>query len=93
MTALVKWARLVRYVADDGQVRLGEPQVPDGSSDVLELAKEGNLNVDVLEGFSVLSARPTGRHEKVKQLIAPLAVENVPFIRCIGLNYKTHSKM
>lgn len=92
MASSVEWKRLVRYVADDGVVRLGEPQLSEENSDVLGLVQHDSLVVEVLEGSSVLSARPTGRKEGVKQLLAPLAVEDVPYIRCIGLNYKTHSE-
>ena len=92
MASMLSWKRLVRYIAHDQQVRFGEPRLPDGSSDILSLAREGNLVVEVLEGNSVLYAKSTGREESVKELLSPLAAEDVPFIRCIGLNYKTHSK-
>ena len=93
MTPTVPWSRLVRYVADDGKIKLGEPQVSDTTSDILKLASEDDLTVEILEGTNVLLAHPTGRHEKVKQLLAPVPVESVPFIRCIGLNYTTHSTL
>ncbi|KAK3704867.1 hypothetical protein LTR37_013558 [Vermiconidia calcicola] len=90
MSPVVHWKRLVRYIAEDGIVRLGEPKVGTDSFDILKLAREGNLTVEILEGSSVLSAKPTGGEEKVESLLAPLAVKEVPFVRCIGLNYKTH---
>ena len=92
MSPVVHWKRLVRYIAEDGIVRLGEPKVGTDSFDILKLAREGNLTVEILQGSSVLSAKPTGGEEKVESLLAPLAVKEVPFVRCIGLNYKTHSK-
>lgn len=91
---LVSWDRLVRYVpeGEDSQVRFGEPILQQGrDDDVGELARKGKLIVKVLTGDDVFQATPTSRVDKVKKLLGPLAVHDVPIIRCIGLNYKTHS--
>jgi len=90
--SLVQWNRLVRYVADDGSIRYGEPVLPDTKSDINQLALEGNLQVVVLEGADVLSATPTNKKEIVKTLLGPLTPKDVPYVRCIGLNYKSHSQ-
>ncbi|KAK4546396.1 hypothetical protein LTR36_002073 [Oleoguttula mirabilis] len=72
------------------QVRYGEPQIPDESTDVLQLARDGKLIVKILQGDKALSAAPTGKDDNVKQLLSPLAAKEVPFVRCVGLNYTTH---
>jgi hypothetical protein len=51
------------------------------------------LQVKVLQGDHPLSAIPTGQIEMVARLLGPLEPSNVPIIRCIGLNYKTHSTL
>ncbi|KAH6689898.1 hypothetical protein F5X68DRAFT_254596, partial [Plectosphaerella plurivora] len=91
-TSYVSWQRLVRYLPADnlnGPARYGEPIVETG--EVLEdLAIAGSLRVKVLEGATPWEAKANGETEKVGRLLGPLTPEDVPIIRCIGLNYKTH---
>jgi 2-keto-4-pentenoate hydratase/2-oxohepta-3-ene-1,7-dioic acid hydratase in catechol pathway len=92
-TKLVAWDRLVRYVsASDGTVKYGQPILESPDVDVAALAKEGKLEVHVAEGDNPLAARPGSQKDQVKSLLGPFRVEDVPIIRCIGLNYKTHIK-
>lgn len=92
MAPLVGWKRLIRYQAQDGLIKFGEPIVNGSSTDILKLVADGKLEVNVLEGQDFVSAVPTGRKEHVKTILSPLSVEDVPFIRCVGLNYRSHSK-
>jgi 2-keto-4-pentenoate hydratase/2-oxohepta-3-ene-1,7-dioic acid hydratase in catechol pathway len=90
---LIAWDRLVRYVsASDGNVKYGQPILSSPDVDVAALAKEGKLEVYVAEGDNPLAARPGSQKDQVKSLLGPFRVEDVPIIRCIGLNYKTHIK-
>lgn len=93
MAPLTAWDRLVRYVsAKDGKIRYGEPIVSDSKPDIDQLAQDGKLEVKILDGPNPIEARPTGEQDTVKQLLGPLTAKDVPIIRCVGLNYKTHSK-
>ena len=83
----------MRYTSHEGKVRFGEPQIQDSKADIVKLAEDGELFVEVLEGDHPLKLQRTGTSDRVARLLGPLAVEDVPFIRCIGLNYKTHSKL
>jgi len=90
---LIAWDRLVRYVsASDGTVKYGQPILDSPDVDVAALAKEGKLEVYVAEGSNPLAAQPGSLKDQVKSLLGPFRVEDVPIIRCIGLNYKTHIK-
>jgi len=90
---LIAWDRLVRYVsASDGTVKYGQPILDSPDANVAALAKEGKLEVHVAEGSDPLAARPGSQKDQVKSLLGPFRVEDVPIIRCIGLNYKTHIK-
>lgn len=90
--AITAWTRLVRYVsAKDNQIHYGEPILSDDNADIDALAQEGKLRVKVLDGDNGMDAKPTGAEDEVKQLLGPLRSDEVPMIRCIGLNYKTHS--
>jgi hypothetical protein len=95
MTRLVAWDRLVRYqpVASN-EVRYGQPVLESTQTEqIAQLAKDGKLEVEILKGPSPLEATPTGKREKVGKLLGPLAASDVPIVRCIGLNYKTHSEL
>ena len=92
MALPLQWSRLIRYLSKDGQIRYGEPQLSEGTADLLKLAQNGKLKVEILEGESALSAKPTGRFDEVESLYGPLTAKEVNYIRCIGLNYKTHSE-
>ncbi|KAF1825613.1 uncharacterized protein K489DRAFT_393336 [Dissoconium aciculare CBS 342.82] len=84
------WKRLIRYTsAKDGNVRYGEPIVND-KDDIDALAQSGSLKVKILEGPTAVLAKPTGEEDEVKTLLSPLTSAEVPFVRCLGLNYKEH---
>merc|ERR1711964_808510 len=92
---LVSWTRLVRYVPveAEGTVQYGEPILSDGKDDISKLAESGQLRVRVCEGNNPFEANPTEQVQTVKTLLGPLETKDVPIIRCIGLNYKTHSTL
>ena len=93
MAPITSWERLVRYIsAKDGKIRYGEPIVSDEKPDIDQLAQDGKLEVNILEGANPIEAKSTGEKDTVKQLLGPLTPKDVPIIRCVGLNYKTHSK-
>lgn len=93
MPPLTAWKRLVRYSsAKDGETKYGEPILSEKSIDITQLAKEGKLEVSVLEGSDVISLEPTGQIDQVGKLLGPLMPSDVPIIRCIGLNYRSHSE-
>lgn len=94
MAPITAWKRLVRYVsAKDGSIKYGEPIVSEEKPDIDALAQKGGLKVKVLSGESPLLAKPTGEEDEVKQLLGPLTPKDVPIVRCVGLNYRTHSKI
>lgn len=88
---VVAWKRLVRYIsALDEKEKFGEPIDELAEGDIAELARKGQLQVFVCEGSDPISAKPTSSIDQVKILLGPLRIDDVPIIRCIGLNYKTH---
>ncbi|OQO10056.1 hypothetical protein B0A48_04412 [Cryoendolithus antarcticus] len=90
MAPLTSWKRLIRYVSKDGSIKYGEPIVSGDKPDIDALAQSGKLKVKVLEGPSPFEAKETGEEDEVKTLLGPLTAKDVPIVRCIGLNYKTH---
>ena len=87
----IPWTRLVRYTSSDSDaVKYGEP-IAYPTADLGKVAKEGGLKVKRLLGSDPFSLEMTDTTETVHRLYGPLEPKDVPIIRCIGLNYKTHS--
>lgn len=92
--SLVDWDVLIRFAPQgESGVYYGEP-ILDGSSveEIDELVQQGRLKARILEGSNALSARRTDKVKTVGSLSGPLQAREVPIIRCIGLNYRTHSR-
>lgn len=90
------WDRFLRYVSKtNGQICYGDPILENNNADIDALAQEGKLRVKVLEtqGSFLLNAKPTGDEDEVKELLGPLTPKDVSIVRCVGLNYRSHSEM
>lgn len=93
---MVAWERLIRFVATDGRVLRGEPILPSPDFDLGETTAETKLQAKVIVGDDIYDT--TGKTKvsdeivTVKELLGPLAPEDVPILRCVGLNYAKHSK-
>ncbi|KAK5092504.1 hypothetical protein LTR70_005466 [Exophiala xenobiotica] len=95
----VSWSRLIRFEATDGRILRGEPVVPEGASHEFDLGKiteNDALEARIISGEDILDT--TGRTivteeiATVKRLLGPLAQNDVPILRCVGLNYAKHIK-
>lgn len=86
------WTHLVRFLAqEDGQEHLGQidaSKVPDLG---LALEKGETVTAKVVEG-DVFEGEVTDRVLTIGTLLSPLRVEQVPIIRCMGLNYRDHAR-
>jgi hypothetical protein len=93
----VPWSRLIRFIATDGRVLRGEPVLPTAAFDLGGTTEETRLQARVLEGSDIYDT--TGQTKlgdevvTVKKLLGPLTASDVPIVRCIGLNYATHSEL
>ena len=91
----VVWERLIRFVATDGRVLRGEPILPSPDFDLGSTTAETALKARVIIGNDIYDTtgktRVSDEIVVVKQLLGPLAQEDIPIIRCIGLNYTKHS--
>lgn len=92
----VSWQRLIRFVASDGRILRGEPILPHDGFDLGNTTEETSLKAKVIEGSDIYDTsgktKVTDEIVVVKKLLGPLAQEDVPILRCVGLNYATHSK-
>jgi hypothetical protein len=85
------WTRLIRFADENGKETFGEPIVKD-ASEVYDLLEKNELYAYQYEGSSAITTSSKGEKVKVKSLLDLFRAEDVPIVRCIGLNYKEHSE-
>ncbi|KAL3475748.1 hypothetical protein BJX99DRAFT_270992 [Aspergillus californicus] len=90
---LVTWEKLIRFVAEDGRILRGEPILPHPDFDLGDTS-EGQLEAKVIKGHDIYDTTGgtyvSDEVVTVKTLLGPLAQDDVPIIRCVGLNYAKH---
>ncbi|KAL4994848.1 hypothetical protein BDV10DRAFT_197182 [Aspergillus recurvatus] len=86
------WTRLIRFIAEeDGQAHLGQVD-PTRYPDIgLAVVSGERIAVRLVTG-SVFDGTVIERILHVARLLAPIDMEDVPLIRCMGLNYRDHAK-
>lgn len=102
------WTRLIRFIAEeDGQVHLGEVDAKKDVGLALLNKEEvtaklvtgsifdGTVTDKQLQVAQVslhsISGHVAFINQRV-QLLSPIEMENVPIIRCMGLNYRDHAR-
>jgi len=88
------WDRLIRFIAADGRELRGQPILPSPDFDVGTTTEETKLqaNVIAVKNNDIFdpSTQVTDEVVTVKKLLGPLTQDEVPIIRCIGLNFIKH---
>lgn len=91
------WKRLIRFIARDGRTLRGEPILPTPATDLGFITESDNLQARVIEGEDIYDTtgktRVTDETVTVRTILGPLAQEDVPVLRCVGLNYAKHSEL
>jgi 2-keto-4-pentenoate hydratase/2-oxohepta-3-ene-1,7-dioic acid hydratase in catechol pathway len=91
------WDRLIRFVATDGRELRGQPILPSADFDVGTATEETGLKAKVIDvknnDIFDPATKVTDEEVTVKKLLGPVTVDEVPIIRCIGLNFIKHSKL
>ena len=78
--------RLVRFLAKDGRTYYGDAILPAGVQDIGKAKQARIITGDIF-----------GKHDvsdnvvDIRLLLAPLALEDVRTVRCLGLNYAKHA--
>lgn len=80
------FSRLVRFLARDGRVYYGDAILPYGVTDIAKTRQARIVTGDIFGKHEV-----TDQVEDVRLLLAPLALEDVKTVRCLGLNYEKHA--
>ncbi|KAH8671765.1 hypothetical protein BGZ60DRAFT_405866 [Tricladium varicosporioides] len=93
---MLAWERLIRFVATDGRILRGEPILPSPDFDIGKTTNETKLKARVISGRDPYDTtgvtKVTDEVVTVKELLGPLAQEDIPILRCVGLNYAKHIK-
>ncbi|CUM56985.1 unnamed protein product [Debaryomyces tyrocola] len=86
------WNRLIRFEANDGKIYRGDAIVSDSDYDIGKQFAEGKtIKARVVIGSNIFTdAKVTDEVLEVKKLLGPLTAEDVPVVKCIGMNYKEH---
>ncbi|KAF1947329.1 fumarylacetoacetate hydrolase family protein-like protein [Clathrospora elynae] len=88
------WDRLIRFIATDGRELRGEPILPSADFDVGTTTEETGLKAKVIDvknsDIFDPATKVTDEVATVKRLLGPVTVDEVPIIRCIGLNFIKH---
>ncbi|KAF1991458.1 hypothetical protein K402DRAFT_322670 [Aulographum hederae CBS 113979] len=88
------WKRLIRFVSTEGKILRGEPILPSPDFDLGFATEKDGLKAKVISGDDIYDTtgktKVTDEVVTVKEILGPLAQEDVPVIRCIGLNYAKH---
>jgi len=83
---MAAFSRLVRFLARDNRIYYGDAILPAGVTDIGKATRA-----------RIIRGSPFGKHEvteqvaDVRMLLCPLAREDVPTVRCLGLNYEAHA--
>lgn len=84
------WTRLIRFV-NNGKVYLGEP-ILGGETDIAALIAAGKkVEAKVIDG-DAFEGTVTDQTLSVDELLGPLTPQDVPLVKCVGLNYMKHIK-
>lgn len=90
------WKRLIRFESKDGVILRGEPILPTPDFDIGSTTEETGLQAKVIKvaegGIFDPETEVTDEVVQVKRLLGPVGVDEVPIIRCIGLNFIKHSE-
>ncbi|OWY41904.1 fumarylacetoacetate hydrolase family protein-like protein [Alternaria alternata] len=88
------WDRLIRFIATDGRELRGQPILPSADFDVGTTTEETGLKAKVIDvknnDIFDSATKVTDEEVTVKKLLGPVTVDEVPIIRCIGLNFIKH---
>ena len=88
------WKRLIRFEDSQGRILQGEPILPSGDFDIGKIKEADGLQAKVITGSEIFDSSSSVSDETVtvKRLLSPLKPQDVPILRCIGLNYAKHIK-
>ncbi|KAH7123468.1 hypothetical protein B0J13DRAFT_566672 [Dactylonectria estremocensis] len=80
------FSRLVRFLAKDDRIYYGDAILPSGVTNIAEAKQARIITGDIFGKHDV-----TSKIAEIRLLLAPLALEDVRTVRCLGMNYTKHA--
>lgn len=77
----------MRFLGKDGRVYNGDAILPHGVTDIAKARQARIISGQIFGKHDV-----TNQVADIRLLLAPLALEDVKTVRCLGLNYEQHAK-
>lgn len=85
------WTHLIRFIAkEDGQIHVGQVDISKYPDVGISVYNGDNVTAKLVEG-GIYDGVVTEKGLSVATLLSPLGIDQVPIIRCLGLNYKDHA--
>ncbi|PQE12531.1 fumarylacetoacetate hydrolase protein [Rutstroemia sp. NJR-2017a BBW] len=81
------FSRLIRFLTPSGSTHYGDAILPSGETDISKATHAHVITGDIFGSYVV-----TDQVREIRLLLAPLAIEDVKSVRCLGLNYEQHAK-
>ncbi|GKZ39272.1 hypothetical protein AbraIFM66950_012195 [Aspergillus brasiliensis] len=86
------WTNLVRFISEeDGQIHLGEVDSSTHPDVGISILNGERIAVKLVKG-TIFDGIVTDTIMHIDRLLAPIGIEEVPIIRCMGLNYRDHAQ-
>ncbi|KAH7072512.1 hypothetical protein FB567DRAFT_584185 [Paraphoma chrysanthemicola] len=86
------WTHLVRFIAEeDRQIHIGQVNALTYPDVGLAHRNGEKIEVNLITG-SIYDGIVTNKKLHIRTLLSPLSVDQIPIIRCLGLNYKDHAR-
>ncbi|KAF3908971.1 hypothetical protein ABW20_dc0105058 [Dactylellina cionopaga] len=88
---MADWKTLIRFIAEeDGQEHLGDVDIQQHPDVGLAIHDGQKVTARVVNG-TVFDGHVTDKVLTVGRLLSPIPQQDVPIIRCLGLNYRDHA--
>ncbi|KAK2801393.1 hypothetical protein FQN50_007779 [Emmonsiellopsis sp. PD_5] len=86
------WTHLIRFIAEeDGQIHYGNIDAKKYPDVGLAHLNGEKIEATLVYG-SIFDGLKTDRKLTVATLLSPISMEDVPIVRCMGLNYRDHAR-
>ncbi|KAK9458650.1 fumarylacetoacetate hydrolase domain-containing protein 2 [Lipomyces oligophaga] len=82
----MSFARLVRFISTDGKTYIGDAILPSGTVDARKATQAYVIKGDIFAKYEV-----TKEAKPIVKLLSPLAWNQIPTVRFLGLNYAKHA--
>lgn len=77
----------MRFLSKTDEVLTGDAILPEGETNIAKAKKARVITGDIFGKYEV-----TDQVADIRLLLAPLALDQVRTVRCLGLNYEQHAK-